>query len=144
MYHCLLCLVPSKTETILAFCYRLWKEGSGKCSKWISKCLKDWAQNVMRIFVTLWGIVSTWRGKKINWVFVCHLQKCEKYFCLLQKYEKYHQKILFVSWPFKLMFYVFKLATWSRENWLFCYKSGLLHGGKTSLNVSYLNSLVLL
>lgn len=75
------------------------------------------------------------RGEKANWVlFICHLQKYEKYFCLLQKYEKYYQKILFITWPHKLMFYVFKLATWSRENWLFCYKSGLLHGGKTSLN----------
>lgn len=126
MYHCL--LVPSKTETVLAFCYLIWKEGSGKCTKWISKCLKGLAQDVMHIFVMLLGIVSTWRGKKQTGFCLFVTFRNMKNICLLQNYEKCHQKILFITWPHKLMFYVFKLASWSRENWLFCYKSGLLHG----------------
>lgn len=39
-----------------------------------------------------------------------------------------------LTWPHKPMSYVFKLAARSREKWLFCYKSGVLYGDKTSLN----------
>lgn len=118
MYYCL--LVPSKTDTVLAFCYLLWKEGSGKWTKWISKCLKGLAQNVY-IFVMLWGIVSTWGGKK------------QTGFCLFVTFRNMKnttRKYYLLHDHINSCFMSFKLATWSRENWLICYNSGLLHGAK--------------
>lgn len=130
-------LVSSKTERVLAFCCLLWKQGSGECTRYrIPRYLKDLAEKSCKYLLCY------------EWLWAIEGKEKQNRFCLslifLSPSEiwKIPPENSILTWPHKPMSYVFKLAARSREKWLFCYKSGVLYGDKTSLNAGGEKSLL--